>query len=383
MRTFSANTGKIASCLIGAALALAGCGSASNSETPGTTPPPAGGGAGGSAGSAGAPGAGGGAGGAAPSGGTPGTAGSPGGNAGSPGGMAGSPGGTAGTGGAPRPADAGTPPSDASAAPGGCPVQRNLTLAVHIVMNASWPGTLSSAAGMDKIHVWNLTKVQVNGTELSGNDTRTCGTVLPPFNLSGAAQLVTGGQKVHIEFPFSIWEAPTIPRLRSQGRLAGFNPGSALNIDGTVALIGLTMDDPAAAWPDSYTGIKAVDADGDGKLGFTAVPKAGDGFVQPPTGIDLLRRPPPADQVYVASRTVIGLQGMLTSCTEVSGTANVTFFDSHVVGCHIRGGAECMPDQIDFVDQARTIYKINGATFTAKQVPETATCADVRAALPM
>jgi hypothetical protein len=379
MRTFTATTGKIASCLVGAALALAGCGSASNSETPGT-PPTAGTGGGGAPGAAGAPG-GGGSGGAAPSGGSPGSAGS-GGTAGSAGGSAGT-GGTAGTGGSsPRPADAGLPPGDASAAPGGCPVQKNLTLAVHIVMDASWPSTLSTAAGTDKIHVWNLTKVQVNGTELSGDDTRTCGTVLPPFNLSGAGQLVTGGQKVHIEFPFSIWEAPTIPRLRSQGRLSGWNPGSMLNIDGTVALIGLTMDDPAAAWPEDYTGIKAVDADGDGKPGFTAIPKSGDGFVQPPTGIDLLRRPPPTDQIYVASRTVIGLQGMLTSCTDVSGPAQVMFFDSHVVGCHVRGGADCTADQTDFVDQGRTIYKINGATFTAKQIPENATCADVRAALP-
>jgi hypothetical protein len=378
MRTFTATTGKIASCLLGATLALAACGSASNSETP-STPPAGTGGGGGNTGTAGAPAGGGGAGGATPVGGSTGSAGS----GGAAGNAGGSPGGGAGTGGAPRPADAGTPPADANAAPGGCPVQRNLTLAVHIVMNASWPATLSSAAGMDKIHVWNLTKVQVNGTELSGNDTRTCGTVLPPFNLSGAGALVTGGQKVHIQIPFNIWEAPTIPRLRSQGRLAGFNAGSALNIEGTVALIGLTMDDPLAAWPDDYTGIKAVDADGDGKLGFTAVPRAGDGFVQPPTGIDLLRRPPPADQVYIASRTIIGLDGMLTSCTEVSGTAKVDFFDSHVVGCHVRDGAECTPDQIDFVDQARTIYRVNGATFTAKQVPETATCADVRTALPM
>jgi hypothetical protein len=125
-----------------------------------------------------------------------------------------------------------------------------------------------------------------------------------------------------------------------------------------------------------------VDADGDGKPGFTAIPKSGDGFVQPPTGIDLLRRPPPTDQIYVASRTVIGLQGMLTSCTDVSGPAQVMFFDSHVVGCHVRGGADCTADQTDFVDQGRTIYKINGATFTAKQIPENATCADVRAALP-
>jgi hypothetical protein len=376
MRTFRSTTGTCGALVVGAALALSACSSPSNSETPG------GGGSGGSPATAGT--GGGGAGGgstAAPMGGAPGTGGSGGGSAGG-GGTGGAPGSTQRPDAGGRGPDTGGSPGDAGAAPGACPAQTSLTLAVHIVMNATWPSSLSNAGGTDKIHVWNLTKVGVNGNELSGNETRSCGTVLPPFSLSGAARLVTGGEKVHVEIPFSVWEAPTIPRLSTRGRLGGFNPGSALTIDGTVALIGLTMADPMAPWPEAYTGIQAVDADGDGKPGFTAVPKAGGGFVQPPTGIDLLRRPPPADQVYIASRTIIGLDGMLTSCTEASGTARVPFFDSHVVGCHVKDGGECNAEQTDFVDQSRTVYRVTGATFTAKQMPENATCADVRAALP-
>jgi hypothetical protein len=60
----------------------------------------------------------------------------------------------------------------------------------------------------------------------------------------------------------------------------------------------------------------------------------------------------------------------------------VSFFDSHVVGCHVVGASDCNASQTDFVDQSRTLYTITSATFSAKEVPAGASCADARAALP-
>ena len=60
-----------------------------------------------------------------------------------------------------------------------------------------------------------------------------------------------------------------------------------------------------------------------------------------------------------------------------------THFENHVIGCHVSGGDDCMPSEINFVDQNRMIYEVTGATAQTKIVAETATCADVRAALPM
>jgi hypothetical protein len=288
---------------------------------------------------------------------------------------------TGGSGGA-VPPDAGAmapldgPPSSA------CPPLGTLTLSVHIVMDATWPAGTATSAGSGKIHLWNLTRLDVSGGTLSGDQTRSCGTILPDFSLNGAGQLVTGGSKVMVEIPDSVWEAPTIPRLHSRGTLAGWDPGSAFTIDGTVALIGLTMPDPMAPWPGSYSGVMAVDADGDGKPGFTAVPRAGMGYVQPPTGLGIFGSAPSADRLYLSSRTIVSLEGKLTGCNDVAGTAKISFFDSHVVGCHVRNGGECTPSQTDFVDQSRTLYKITGATFTAKKIADNASCADARAALP-
>jgi hypothetical protein len=60
---------------------------------------------------------------------------------------------------------------------------------------------------------------------------------------------------------------------------------------------------------------------------------------------------------------------MLTSCTEVSGTAKVRFFDSHVVAATSRAAATATANQIDFVDESRTIYKVGAATFTGQADP--------------
>jgi hypothetical protein len=258
-----------------------------------------------------------------------------------------------------------------------------LTLAVHIVMDATWPASTATSAGSGKIHLWNLAHLDVSAGVLSGDETRSCGTVLPDFALNAAGAIVTGGSKVLVEIPHSVWEAPSIPKLQSRGRIAGWDPGSQFNIDGTVALFGLTLADSGAPWPDSYTKIMAVDADGDGKPGFTAVPRAGGGYVLPPTGLGILGSAPSADRLYLASRTVLSLDGKLQGCNEVTGTARISFFDSHVVGCHVKNGGDCSAGQIDFVDQSRTLYKVTGATFTAKKVADSATCADARTALPL
>ena len=61
----------------------------------------------------------------------------------------------------------------------------------------------------------------------------------------------------------------------------------------------------------------------------------------------------------------------------------VAHFDSHVIGCHVSGGADCTTAQANFVDQNRTIYEAGTSTIELAVVPDTATCADVRAALPL
>ncbi|HET6284362.1 MAG TPA: hypothetical protein VFH73_25620 [Polyangia bacterium] len=264
-----------------------------------------------------------------------------------------------------------------------CPAQTAFTLGVHIILDVTWPATTASAAGTGKVHLWNRAKFTATGTSLVG-ETSNCGTSLPEFALSFGGQVVTGGSKVSIDVPNTVWDAPMIPKFPNSGTISSWNAGGMIEIVPTVALVGLTMPDPKAMWPASYTGIMAVDHDGDGKPGFTAVPRDDRPYTAPPTALGLFGSAPTADRIYLASRTVVALSGKLDSCNEQSGTANVAFFDSHVVGCRLKGGTtDCNAAQIDFVDQGRTKYEAKTGTFKSKKVADNATCADVRAAFPM
>jgi hypothetical protein len=101
--------------------------------------------------------------------------------------------------------------------------------------------------------------------------------------------------------------------------------------------------------------------------------------VQTPVSTPILGVGARADKLYLASRTGVALNGKLTSCTEQSGVATISFFDSHVLGCHVSGGTECTAAQVDFVDTNQTKYTMMSGTFTSKILPDTATCADARA----
>ena len=265
---------------------------------------------------------------------------------------------------------------------GACPARTTITLAQRMVLDASWTGSTATAAGTGKVYLWNLAKLNASGAALTG-ETRSCGTALPEFMLTAAGQLVTGGTKVSVEVPFGVWDTPSIPKFEAKGTVGGWQPGNAFSIDGTVALVGVTLPDPRGAWPMSYTALTTLDADGDGKPGVTAVPRSGAGYVLPPTGLGLLGSAPQADRVYLVSRSIIALSGMFTSCTEIAGSTQVMFFDNHVVGCRLMSGQDCSAGQTDFLDQGRTAYQISAGTFTIAIAPEDTTCADVRTMLPM
>ncbi|HMI86024.1 MAG TPA: hypothetical protein VK550_18135, partial [Polyangiaceae bacterium] len=238
--------------------------------------------------------------------------------------------------------------------------------------------------GTGKVHLWNRAKLAANGMALTGN-VNSCGTTLPDIALNGVGQLAANGQKVSIEIPFASWDTPSIPVFEQKGTFGGWNPGSPVDMEYTIALVGMTMADPFnAPWPMTYNTIMGADAEGDGKLGITGVPKstADRVYVFPPTSLGLFGSAPAADRVYIASRNVLALKGTTTSCEEQSGTVNVKFFDNHVIGCHTTMNTECDANQTKFVDDSRTVYQVTGATFVAKKIADNATCVDVRTALP-
>jgi hypothetical protein len=249
-------------------------------------------------------------------------------------------------------------------------------VAIHQILNVTWPATLGASGGTGKFHIWELAKPLMSGTTSSGMR-QPCGTDVPEATLAA----IVGGGKLKIEVPSAVWDAQPPLQFPLASTQSGWAPNSTIKWTAQPALVGLTMTDPNAAWPASYTSITTADVDKDGKPGLTSIPKSDTGYVNPPLSI-LGSLGDKADQVYVATRTDVDMDGVFTSCTDQSGTTKTKYLDNHVVGCHVAGGGECTAAQAKFLDDNRTLFTVTGGTYVAKIVPDTATCADVRAALP-
>ena len=274
-----------------------------------------------------------------------------------------------------------------------CQSAATLTVAANISLAVTWPATTAGNMGTGTVHMWLLAKFTANGNNFTGKSL-TCGVSLPDLTLNGLGSIAAGGSKVQIAIPANVWTQPTMPTYASTGSLTGWNPGDTVTIDPTMALIGLALPsgtDPASfMWPSTSWGFPMGtnfnDDDGDMNPGITASPLNGNGYVLPPTAIGLIGSAPSADKVYLATRNQVQLSGSWMSCTDIAGTATVAQFDNHVVGCHINGGSTCTTGaantQADFLDQNRTVYTPGTATFVAKSLADSATCADVLTAVP-
>ena len=266
-------------------------------------------------------------------------------------------------------------PIDLDALPGAsCPPRTAATQGVHIIMNVTWPGSVGTNPGNGVAHVWTLSKLTWGTGNAITAVNGACGSVVPKIHTTPIA----GDSDVLPEFPPAVWEAAVKTTFNATGVQSSFDVNSKVHLDADPVLVGLTMTDPKAAWP-ALAAIQSTDADGDGHPGITAIPRSGGGYSLPPTSLLQTQR---ADQLYIVSRTTTTLDGIRDTCDSQKGTANVAAFDNHVVGCHIQGGGDCAAADYQFVDQNRTVYSVTNATFEAKVVPDNATCADVRAALP-
>jgi hypothetical protein len=261
---------------------------------------------------------------------------------------------------------------------GACDPRASYAEASHLIINVTWPAATAAVAGSGQVHIWGkiVFTASPNGNNLSGT-LQACGITLPPTMLN----ILAGNGMLQIEVPTASWDAPSMPRFQVDGTHSGWFVGGTLTYN-YAALVGFTMDNPTTApWPASYTGITMTnDAEGDTHVGLTSIPRSGSPYTLPPTSILQSAR---ADQLYIVTRQVTTATLTRASCDEASGTATFAHFDNHVVGCHVMGAGDCSPTEVNFIDTNRTIYEITSATAQTKTIADNATCADVRAALPM
>lgn len=259
-------------------------------------------------------------------------------------------------------------------APGGCSPRATATQAVRVTFQVTWAGSIGTEPGSGTVNVWTRSKLTYTGNAIQAVN-NACGTVIPDI----VKTPIAGGGKVAADFLPEVWDAQTMPTFATTGTQTGWDVGSTVQMEPTIALVGTTMADPVAAWPP-LSAISAVDHDGDGEPGITSVPRATGGYSMPPLS---LLQTSHADRLYIASRTTTSVGGTRQSCDRIVGTATVYAFDNHIVGCRRQGGGDCAPNEYQFVDDNRTVYQPGTATYESLILADDATCTDVRAALPM
>ncbi len=274
--------------------------------------------------------------------------------------------------GSPGPSDAANAP--AAAAAGDCRPAEHVRASL-LTISLKWDDSLGIVGGSGEFYVWSRIQVTMNGTT-GVTQTQPCGSQLPILTTTAVA----GSVKVLAEIPFTAYENPAMPKI--SGTLT--KEGSMLAVDPGLFLMGLQMTDPEGPWPtiEQVPQIMGVDADGDGKPGITSVPRSTPGFTLSPTSILQTKY---ADGVYGVQRFAFTAVASDEGCPEVvMGTANVRYYDTRVIGCHIQGGGECAADEVTFINQARPpqTAAMQGK-WASKVLPVDATCADVRAALPV
>jgi hypothetical protein len=272
-----------------------------------------------------------------------------------------------------------------------------LSVGTFITTVVSWPGTAAVSKGGGNFYIWLLTTYTADMSGKITGTTVTCGNAPTVLTLSQTGDMALGvpmGQmgQIHATYPADSWNG--VPPAAITGTLGGTEVGSSFAIDKSVVLYGLKasdpLSDPSMAWPTSNSALTQSDltyADGGAYVtmqGHPGIKGVFDGT--PPfylAGTSLAPNSPKADTFYSVTRSEIAMCGTTTSCTETSGTANVTLLNNRIVGCDlVDAGGPCSTDQFGFLDSNTTQYTPGTATFKAKDLSSGATCADVLTAFP-
>jgi hypothetical protein len=261
------------------------------------------------------------------------------------------------------------------------------TFAMLTELDIEWDavriGTITVlAGGSDTVYSYGIRRQTHSGTTVT-TDVRSCQGTSPdicsPLFEEAYAQVL----------PDSIWDRPSMPITQvSMTVPAAPQPGDPFVSPSEATLLGVTMADPFAAWPASYTDplLTWVDHDGDALPGVTSIMLSGSqsaacgfAYADLPIPSNGLR----AHQVFTGSRTIAGLDGTLVSCDVIQGeltgpNAGMPLLQGHVGGC-IRPDGACTAAEVTSLDSGAsgTAQRILAARFTMVRVPDGITCAQM------
>lgn len=282
---------------------------------------------------------------------------------------------TASTAGAPATASsamaAGSSADPKPAAAASCELPTTYTRATRSTLELSWPETIALTAGKGTFVTWGkvtYTKRSDGSLEIESHP---CGSRLPVATLS---ELV-GGLKSVAQVPLAAFDSPSMPTTR---RTIMPRADRSLTFRASTPL-GTMLSDPDAEWP-SPAMLVPFDHDGDGSPGVTSLPIEGPEYGKIPTSIAQLEF---LDRLYLAIRFRLQVSVTPACSGTAMGTIEPLSLDSTVIGCHVEDRDDCDETELRFIQDGRINYTLGkSGTWTEVEVPQDASCADVRAALP-
>jgi hypothetical protein len=259
---------------------------------------------------------------------------------------------------------------------GACSVSCDLSgsYALRFSVPSSWPASTFVASGNGDFSFWSLLRLTQTGTNVSGTLVP-CGEVVPDFR-----SMPIINERYGVSIPNAAFDRTPLPAgVAATATLSANAPGARLTLARTAFLIGASMSDPInGSWPSSQS-LNQVDADGDGKPGFSA-PYKSSGYNMPPTDTLGMDR---AQTAYLATRIVFSLSGALDGCTRSTGSVSPRNLDVHTVGCRVVGnGRDCTQLEADYLDVNAPDFQLGTGTYELTKIANGAACPAVRMALP-
>lgn len=251
----------------------------------------------------------------------------------------------------------------------------DMSAAVRLTVDVSWEGGIAVLAGSGSIDIWLLAELDGSGTDvaLSGG---VCRIELPDFQTG----LLAGNETYGTMFPDASWSSPTMPKVDATVMVSSQDPGATLHLERGAVVLGGTMTNPLDdPWPADWHALATADHDGDGAPGVTAEAKTGGSYAYP--RIDILNTDARAEQLYLVSRTIIELDGVIDTCDTAAGDATITM-ENHNVGCATVGGGACSDGQTTTLDNNLPVFGIDGGSFELVRLPDGSGCDAVFGALP-
>jgi hypothetical protein len=246
--------------------------------------------------------------------------------------------------------------------------------ALRFAFDVTWVGTEFLGivpvieAGQGELNFVVLMDLAAGAAGMMESSFRTCSSDVPEF------MAVLSRERFQARIEDEVWDSDEMPLFASALDVACLDPGCAVSGRPLYALIGVELPAPDAPWPSEPAGAAWPDHDGDGADGVaTRMLGPEDGsFAFPPLDLLSVRR---LSELALGLRVVVGFDGTLDSCDEMSGQTTQSSIETRALSCTaINAPASCTGPDLEFLNNNLPVWTAHEGRFEAQRLPASADC---------